>query len=260
MIEVEPVHFSRLTAIDLSPAHYLEGLLTEWGDTAPMRIGRGTHSLALGGPEVVCFPHIRRGKEWEAFRRAHPGAEILSTSEMRVAEGAAAALRRHRAAMRLLESARLREHEFEWFRAGFRCAGRLDFARPGEFVADLKIVRSSHPEAFARQAIRMRYHAQMPWYQYGLAQNGLYCPAAYLVAIESAPPHPVVVRPLTARALEEGDRLCDEWLEKLRQCQREDLWPGYSEEPIDLDVEPDSELAWADDEGEEIEEGNEVTA
>jgi hypothetical protein len=252
-IEYEPVHFSNLKAFALSPQHYLHALTSGRADNASMRVGRAVHSLALGGAPVLEYPRTRRGKCWERFRAEHPGAEILSSSEYRVAQEAAGSLTRHLDAMEILRGSLLREYSFQWRRNGFLCEGRADFVAPGRYLGDIKVTRSAQPERFGRQALLMAYHAQLSWYAFGLEQNGIQAPEKFLIAIESAPPFPIVIRRLTARATDYGNRLCTLWLEALRGCLESQAWPGYAGAPIDLDAGPDlDDLQFGDESTEEI--------
>lgn len=249
-VDVEPVRFSLLKEIEKSGQHYLHALTAGRKDTAPMRVGRAVHSIALGGAPVVEYPERRAGEAWEEFQIEHAGAEILSSTEYSTAMGATESLARHRDAMELIEGARLREHQFAWRRGGFRCGGRADFIAPGRYVGDLKMTRSAHPERFARQALAMSYHAQLSWYGFGLEQIGIATPEKYLISVENVAPYLVVVRRLTPRAIDRGGRLCTLWLEQLRGCVESGKWPGYAETTLDLDADAELELQFGDDEDE----------
>jgi hypothetical protein len=238
----EPVHFSTLKYIEQSAAHYLHALQRDAFDSAPMRIGRGTHSLVLGGSPVVVYEGRRdpRMAAWRDFLSEHQDAEILSAAEMRAAEGMANAVAKHPDASRLIRESTDREYSISWEREGLKCKGRLDFMRRGEYLGDLKTCQSSEPERFWRDALRRAYHAQLSWYRGGLEFNGINCPRGYLIAVESAPPHPVTVIEVAPRAMDYGNRRCALWIERLRQCIAADYWPGYVEGIQLLDV-PDAD-------------------
>ena len=47
----------------------------------------------------------------------------------------------------------------------------------------------------------------------------------------------MTVLPVSPAAIEAGRKLLNRWAEMLRQCEREDRWPGYVEgmaEPMDV--------------------------
>ena len=107
-------------------------------------------------------------------------------------------------------------------------------------MVELKTARTANPDWFRRDALRMAYHAQLAWYADGLRAARLAdVHHAFVVAVESAPPFPVVVFELTPEALEHGRKLCRLWLEQLLVCEQSDHWPGYAQSVVPLDVDID---------------------
>ncbi len=243
-----PVRFSSLKQIGRSPAHYLHALENERESKRGQLIGTATHSLVLGGPEVIAYHKTRSGNAWTEFQKEHASKLILSTSEWLAATGCAEAIARHDDARLVLRGA----HEVEiptWRDLGRECGGRPDVTAP-DYVTELKTTgRSSDPEWFAREAIRMAYHAQIAWYLHGLREAGGRQGRGYVVAVEQQAPHAVTVLELTPRALLAGEKLCRIWLELLLGCEDSDAWPTYVQSVVPLDVpEADPELVYGDEE------------
>lgn len=226
-----------------SPAHYREATQDE---TTAMERGSAVHSLLLGGRSVIQYPgKVRRGKEWEAFEKANKGCQILTATEFGKVMGMADAVRRHRAAMTVLEGER--EKEIDWSYLGRACQSHVDVVGAG-FITELKTTVSSDPPRFTMQALRMGYHAQLAFYRQAVISSGSGHPQhAYVVAIESSAPFAVTVMRMTDRALDMGSRLARLWFERLLTCEASDYWPAYTEHVVDLDVPEDLELTFEAD-------------
>ena len=240
---MKPVHYSRLHLMAKSPAHYKAAETYPREDTLSMRIGRLVHSLVLGGDYVV-YDGTRRGKAWDAFVAENEKRDIVTASEFATAEPVATAVKANDNAMRLLTGDL--EIRREWSVAGRAVAGRLDCLGAG-FVTDLKTTTNAEPGWFARQAIRMGYHAQLAWYLDGAAFPTE--ARAFIVAVETTPPNVVTCFELSPRALDMGRRTYRLWMERLLVCEASDTWPGYVESIIPLDS-PEDETLLID--GEEI--------
>lgn len=240
-----PVRFSQLKHIARSPAHYRAALGASFDSTA-LRTGRLVDVGVLGGPEPIVYDGTRRGKAWEQFRADHDGAEIVTASELEAAIPIIEAVRAHDAAMRLLTSGAVKKR-IHWDWLGRACSGEPDVA--GKVLVDLKTTRDAEPGRFTKQALWYSYHAQLAFYRLGMVCSGAEPPAqAFIVAVETAPPYPVTVLQLTERAIEQGERLCRVWMERLLACEESNQWPGYVQTVVDLDVPEDLELTFGDEE------------
>jgi hypothetical protein len=244
----KPVHFSQLKHMAHSPAHYQQAAQGGWHDALHLRIGSGAHAIAFDQPVAVYPGKVRRGKEWDAFKEDNADALWLSRTEHAQALVIADAIRGHREASELLfvdDSAV--EKRIEWSLLGRECAGTPD-VRTASYIVDLKTTKCSHPERFTRDATFRNYHAQLAWYLDGVRLSGLGTPTeAYIVAVESTPPHPVTVLRLTDKAIDQGRRLCRIWLERVLGCERDNRWPGYCESIVPFDVDEPLELQFGDD-------------
>jgi len=241
---MKPVRISRLKRMGQSPAHYRGA---EDMDEYHLERGDAVHSIVLGGKKVVAYPGpVRRGKEFEAFRAAHPGEIILTKAEEAKANAMAEAVMRHGPAVEVL--AGRAEVELDWKFLGRACQSHIDVLEPrGRHITELKTTRCAAKSAFEWQALKLGYNAQVAFYDEAVRSSGLGRPEAhYFVAVESAPPYVVAVRRLTDRALEQGRRAFRLWFERLLACEAADHWPGYCEaiEDHDNPVEDDLDLVF----------------
>jgi hypothetical protein len=237
--DLDPVRFSLLKQIRLSPAHYLHALTAD-KDNVLMRGGRAVDSYLLGGDQPVVYEGDRRGNAWKEFKAAHPDADIITSAEHDKANGMADAVRNHRVAIELLEGQR--QAQIHWSFLGRDCVSHPDVFTH-DTVVELKTCNTAEPGRFTWQAMKFAYHAQLAFYRQAVIASGMGRPqAAFIVVVESSAPYPVTVLRLTDRALDQGERLCRLWFERLLVCEAADHWPGYVESVVDLDV-PEDEVA-----------------
>ena len=234
-LEPEPVRFSRLKLMALSPAHYHAA--TQQPTGAKER-GSALHSLVLGGKQVVAYPgKVRRGKEYDEFLAAHADAIILTKSDWSRATGMAEAVTNHRQAMEVLRGQH--EVEVDWSYLGRACQSHVDVFTV-DYVTELKSTASSNPDKFAWQSLRYLYDAQLAFYMEAILSSGLGVPReAFVVAVESCAPYVVSVMRATERALDHGRRSCRLWMERLLGCEAANEWPGYVGSIVPLDVPED---------------------
>ncbi len=235
---MEPLRFSRLKLMGKSPAHYAAYVPQA---TGAMETGTAADRLLLGGGPVLAYPGpVRRGKDYDAFAAAHTDALIVTHKEWAVADGIAQAVSACDDAMRLLTG--IRQHTMRWDFNGRPCRGTPDVRGDG-FLTDLKTGETSDPRFFPFKVRRFAYHAQMSFYETGVALANLPpVSESYIVAVEQAPPHVVTVYRLTAATIELGARLWRLWLEQLQVCEASGAFPPYSQSIVDLDLLDDNEL------------------
>lgn len=250
----EKLHISNLKHMGLSPAHFDYFSKNGLEETDEMRKGTAMHSMVLGGKPVVIYDGVRKGDGWKAFKAKHDGEIILKPDAFADAANMAGAIKAHPEAARLLEGTQ-REVHIDWVRGGVPCCSTLDaWHVGGQRIVDLKSTRTAKPEYFQRIAFRLGYHAQMSWYLeaaawkcthravLGQAPNPPTPSAAYIIAVESKPPYPVVVWEVKPSALEEGRKCCVAWFERMNVCRAAGYWPGYTDAILPLE--------WADEEPE----------
>ncbi len=228
-----PVRFSNLKYIAQSPMHYAHHNAVGREETRSLRLGTALDAGVFGG-DVLVYPGERRGKAWKEYEAANTGTTIITAKEEPLVSGMARALLSRPDALELLRGER--QKTITWSIAGRECQGTPD-AFTDERIADLKTTRTAHPDRFQYEARRFAYVAQLSWYISGLEIAGYPRPRrAFIVAVESAPPHPVTIFELTERAVEQGHRTWRLWFEQLRACEESNAWPPYSECAVPLDV------------------------
>jgi hypothetical protein len=246
-MRLDELRFSTLKNMAKSPAHVRAAHEAGFTSSRAMNFGTLVHALILGG-DVVVYEGERRGKAWDAFKEAHDGRFIVTSKERDAAEECAASVLLHPVAAPLLQG----DHERAWTATmyGRKCKGRMDVSGP--HTVDVKTTFDASPFRFSRQCLSMAYHAQLRWYQDARRAMGENPGDAYIIGVETKVPYPVTVLKVTPRALEEGAKLTRLWLERLKQCEEADEWPGYVQSAIDLDIaEDDHGLIIGDDEEEE---------
>lgn len=230
-----------------------------------MERGTAVHALAMNTRKVIPYEDgARKGKAWEAFKAAHPDAEILTPAAYETARAMADALLAHPLFAKALDEARRRgwvEETVVWQRLGVWCRSTPDLAVP-EWVAEVKTARTSSPDKweFPRASKRAAHHVAL--YSYGemLRRTKRGDPKDFLIfAVEPEPPHVVTVFRLThglmmnrdgrPGTLEAGERLYNKYFEQYRVCRDSNIWPAYSDAVCEIDVDDESDFDFAlDDE------------
>jgi hypothetical protein len=228
-----PVRISQMKRMSQSPQHYLAAVRDQL-DTPTMAMRLGTLGHATLWPDVappfVIYEGERRGNAWKEFKAAHTDVEIYTTAEVARASHMAEAIDAHPDASALLRAG-MPEHHLRWRYIDRHASSRLDVYDPrAARVVELKTCRSSHPEWFIRDALRMGYVAQVAFYRMAVAHvTG--CAASdvevLMVAVESARPHVVTVFEMPEETLVEGEKLCRAWIERILVCEAANHWPGY---------------------------------
>lgn len=243
--EIRAVNWSSLKQLRVSPLQYQYRLSHEMTDSAMFRVGRAAHTSVLE-PEAFASRHTlfpgasRRGKAWEAYLADYAGddpRDILIEREADLALGCADAIRNCPEAMRHLHGG-VAEHTITWTDAdtGLACKARCDSVN-GHLV-DLKATAYVSPRLFPSEAARLGYHGQIAFYLDGLVASGL-LPAdspipPVIVAVQSEPPHDVVVWTIPGDTIETGRCLYKRLMLRLIDCRDSGLWPGVAPEPVSL--------------------------
>lgn len=248
------VRFSHLKQLDKSGLHYLGAVQGISKDTTARKLGRYAHALVLGGrmapwtkktKDGKCSP--RNGKDWNAHKAANPDCEYPNEKELAHAKGIADAVKAHRRASELLYAPGTKyELELEWSYAGRACVSHLDAYKRGAAIVDLKGARDAHPERFTKTALWSHYHVQLAMYVMAVESLGHPTPDAYLVVVETDPPHPVTVMPIGPNAMEAGRRQVATWMAQLRQYEEANVWPPYAQDDVVLELPKDPLAAFFD--------------
>lgn len=240
-----PVRFHHLRAMSQSAAHAWHAFQGDGDETLSMRLGAGVHALLLGHPVVLWDQPAakgdgkapRNGKAWDAFEAANRGACILNRTEYDSAHRIAESFRGNDHAELLLTSpGSVYERTIYWEQDGRARRTTPDIAAPA-FVAEVKTTRSADPRWFRRDCNRFQYHAQVADQCAAIeAKTGKRPDEAFIIAVETQPPYVVQVFRLTPRDLAHGERLCRQWLAELLEAERANVWGGYADGVVDVDI------------------------
>lgn len=244
------VNWSSLKHMARSPAHYRQSKATPYEDTDAKLRGRIAH-LAVLEPHrlsvetAVWDGGARRGKDWEAFKSANLGKELVTASMFAECLAMSDAVRSDATARAYL-GAGLAEVSMLWAHevrsmgglTGYRfeCKGRMDFVSEAGAIVDLKTARDASPSGFGREAARLLYHGQAAFYVDGYkSATGRELPFK-IIAVEAEPPYVVQVYALTDEQLGLGRELYRSLLDRLNLCRVERRWGGYvdGETPLAL--------------------------
>lgn len=233
------LNWSSLRHMMRSPAHFAaERVKRPPTDTDDFRLGRAVHAAVLE-PETFDSDFItwtgerRSGNEWKAFSASHVGRTVLTMQQTLTANVLAQSVRSSKAAMRYLASGAA-ELSMEW-NSGVACKGRIDWlSASSPAIVDVKTTKDASPESFFASAWRLGYHGQFAWYVDGYERvTGQRLPFV-VIAVEKTHPYVVQVYRVSEAYLELGRELYASLLDRLRACQRDGVWPGYSDEELDL--------------------------
>lgn len=124
-------------------------------------------------------------------------------------------------------------------------AAALDVPPGTPVVVDLKTTRDAEPDRLPSEVARRRYHGQLAHYVAGLVATHPDAetwraldvdPVAVLVFVESSAPHDVLVMRLSEHALHAGSVLRHRLLDRLRECEASDDWPGAAPGVVVMDL------------------------
>ena len=244
-----PLRHHHIRAILRSPAHYLAVRRGQAFDdpTQSMERGSGLHAMLSGVPVLTWEEgRPRRGKDYDAFVGANPGALVLAASDYALATAMHAAVMADPVAGPLLRRPGKSETSILWDEDGIACRTTPDLVLDdGMTIVEVKTTRNADPVAFLRSARRdYGYHTQAAWHARGLrrtttAYGGV---GVYVVAIESVAPHVTTTIRVSPGMLAVADDELDHGLDLIRACRVSDEYPGYTPAPV----------LWAPDDGDMV--------
>ena len=244
------IHISELKAMARSPAHYRLACESAREVTRPMTVGAVADAMVFGDRGYAVYPgKVRNGKEWEAWSAANAGKFQCIGSEYEDAKRVATSVLTDPIARQLLAGGEY-QRTIQWEAYGLPMAAGLEGQRGGidligrgcaltdgePFLADMKVTQSTEPSEFARHAWKMLWHCQGAAYLDACEALAIPAKRFYLIGVEASS-GVVTVLPVSPAAIEAGRKSLHRWAEMLRQCEREDRWPGYVDgmaEPMDV--------------------------
>lgn len=260
---------SRLGKLLRSAAHLKRDLEAEDSDSKAKRIGRATHAALLEpgifgevyvtangcdfvtGSGALCSnsgKYLLADGRWacgthvKGFEDAVlDDVVVLSDEENERVEGAREAVLAHPYARELLEAEGESELSGLWTdeRTEVLCKLRADRVLRGRGIAvDLKTTRDASFPEFERDAWKRGYYRQAALYLAGLQALGEDVGHFTIVAVESEPPHGVIVYRVTEGALDAGEEELMLLLDIYARTAARDEWPGYEDRIRDLSLPP----------------------
>ena len=165
------------------------------------------------------------------------GLVALPVDDWDAVHHAAASVRSHPLALRLVSEAKMVETSMTWDTDLGPCRGRIDgytvIANRG-VLWDLKWSTGAHPSSFTRECFNRDIHSQLAFYRDGLLANDVKVDDCVVIAIESDAPYEVYLYRIVEKALEDGARRNATRLETFSACVESEKWPGGMEQVIDL--------------------------
>lgn len=234
---LERENISKLKWMGRSPAHYQHYKKQPQEDTPAMKLGRAVH-MAVLEPErflasvAVWDGKIRSGGKWEEFKAANVGRELLTQGELNDCRAIQEAVHKDPVAKQYLRKGQS-EVTLLWETAGFQCKGRIDFDST-EAIVDLKTTIDASIEGFGRQAHKFGAVPQAAWYSDGYEKACGVRKPYVLIAAENDGPNVVQVYRVHDTQIEKGRDTYLSWLDKLDYCRKNDWWPGYAAQELDL--------------------------
>ena len=173
-------------------------------DTPALSLGRAVHASVLErnvyDAEYVAMPEtikIRRGKEWDAFKAANEGKQIISRDDVELVEGVTVAVSEHHNARQILDMCNNREFAVVWDEATsdnviVPMRAKIDFANANySIIGDLKTTQDASPEAFSKDADAFGYDIQAAVYISAIKACGHKPKLFVFVVVEKAFPYTV---------------------------------------------------------------------
>ena len=184
----------------------------------------------------------RYGNAWKEFAAENVGKVLLKADELAVVAQMAAAVRRNKRAMHILDGDGPTEFSIRWEcrETGLKRRCRLDkWNQHLGLIGDLKSARDVTPRGFAGAIMDRGYHRQDVYYNDGMeAFSGERLPFVF-VAVQNCPPFAVQCYDLSEVFLELGRNEVRDGLSRLSELlgQPEERWVSESAETI-LTVDP----------------------
>lgn len=122
-------------------------------------------------------------------------------------------------------------------RTGLLRKGKPDIVMGNGDIFDLKSCEDASPYGFAKAAYDYGYHIQAADYLEGnRVQNSKQEGKFFFIAVEKKAPYKVAVYQASAAFLARGYQDRDELIDKYIECDSSDLWPGYGDNIIKLEL------------------------
>lgn len=173
----------------------------------------------------------RRGAAWDAFRAEHGHKAILTEGMYRKLDGMVKSLRRNPFVRKWVSTIEAVEVSAVAKLEGVKVKGRADALTVNGPIVDIKKVSSCDDRTIAAVVERLGYFIQGGLYRKLFSRAGF-----QLLCVESQPPYDVRPVTFTEKYLSDGYDTLAGILQGMKHCQTTGNWPGYGDEPLELDV------------------------
>ncbi|TXK17379.1 PD-(D/E)XK nuclease-like domain-containing protein [Homoserinibacter sp. GY 40078] len=211
-------------------------------------LGHAVHAKVLGvGAQIAVYPRdvlatngaasTSAAKEWAAQQRAAGRVPVKRDVADKVNAMAEAVLGSTTARALLEQDGTPEATIFNTDpETGIDLRARFDFLpkRTGRrrIAVDLKTTTDASPAGFARAVARFRYDVQQPHYLHTYDPSGAPDLEFAFVAVESEPPHHVLVAALDSDFVSIGVTDAAHARRLFAECARSNTWPGYPDEVV----------------------------
>lgn len=171
----------------------------------------------------------------------NPGRTILSPEQWDQLHAMRDGLMKNSTAVKLLysKSGGKAEQSIYWIdkTTGQLCRIRPDWLRSNWMPVDLKTAADASEEGFKKSVAQWRYDVQEAMYLSGIEAHTGKRPACMpFVVVETKPPYLCAVYTLGGTYTAIGNGQLREDLDNLAQCVSSDIWPGYSDEAVEIEA------------------------
>ena len=259
---IKAVNYSGLKLFADCPLYFWEQYLNP--DREPetespaLRIGRAGHMRILEGAEIYHNTYIKEAsfdKRTKAGKEAHKewlanigNREPLPADEWDMIERMATAVLGSPLASALVEGAGGYSEEVCQAidpETGMllKCkADRIATVNGKTYVVDLKTCSRRYggagQDGFGKSVAKFKYHWQAAFYSDLITASGDWGPVEnfIFVVVEKEPPHAVAIYECDEQLLETGRRQYREALQRFKECQEKDQWPGFDQQITSLSL------------------------
>lgn len=173
----------------------------------------------------------RKGAKWEAFKAEHANKAILTESMYKKLDGMVKSLRRNPAVRKWVSTIEAVEVSAVGKLEGVKVKGRADALPVSGPIVDIKKVTSCDDRTIAAVVERLGYFIQGGLYRKLFKRTGF-----ELLCVEGTYPHDVRRVTFSEKYLNDGYDTVTGILNGMKHCQQTGVWPGYGDEPLELDV------------------------
>lgn len=208
-------------------------------------LGTAVHTkvLGVGMSAVSCPPELldktggmrtAAAKEWKQEQQ-DAGRPVVTEAELTVIDAMAESVLAHPTARMLLERDGHAEVSVFDEYLGVKRRGRFDYLpNDGNIAVDLKTTVDASKHGFASAAAKYKYHVQQSHYADILRRATGRDVGMLFIVVEKTAPYLTAVRKLDTQFVEMGQTEALEAVDTYKRCMDAGVWPGYPDEPEEI--------------------------